>query len=94
MYSGSKDGQSMPKPMAKSLELGITMSAVKNVGELKRLVEQRTGFRVRDVLVELDHDRVVLHGQTPSFHVKQLAQEGIMDVMRGVRLVNAIKVRN
>jgi hypothetical protein len=70
------------------------MSAVKNVGELKQLVELRTGFRVRDVFVELDHDRVVLRGQTPSFHVKQLAQEGIIDVMPGVRLVNAIEVRN
>ena len=70
------------------------MLAMKNAGELKRLVERRTGFRVRDVLVELDRDQVVLRGQTPSFHVKQLAQEGIIDVMPGVRLVNAIEVRN
>ena len=70
------------------------MLAMKNAGELKRLVERRTGFRVRDVLVELDRDQVVLRGQTPSFHVKQLAQEGIIDVMPGVRLVNVIEVRN
>ena len=70
------------------------MSAVKNVGELKRLVEQRTAFRVRDVLVEPQRDQIVLRGRTPSFYVKQLAQEGIIDVMPGIRLVNAIEVCN
>jgi hypothetical protein len=86
----------MPKAMANSLDWGSrkAMLALKNAGELKRLVEQRTGFRIRDVLVELDRDHVVLRGQTPSFHVKQLAQEGIIDVMPGIRLVNAIEVRN
>ena len=71
-----------------------TMAAIKNARELKQLVEQRTGFRIRDVLVELDRDQIVLRGQTRSFHVKQLAQEGILDVMRNIRLVNAIVVRN
>jgi hypothetical protein len=70
------------------------MSAIKNPGELKRLVELRTGHRVRDVFVELDRDRIVLRGQTPTFYVKQLAQEGILDVYPGIRLVNAIEVCN
>jgi hypothetical protein len=66
----------------------------KRIGDLKRLVEERTHFRVRDVFVEMDADRIVLRGQTHSFHVKQLAQQGILDVFPNIRLVNAIHVGN
>jgi len=70
------------------------MTANKNVNELKRLVEQRTGFRAQDVYVELDRDHIVLRGRTSSFHIKQLAQEGIFEVLPDILLVNAIEVCN
>jgi hypothetical protein len=38
--------------------------------------------------------RVVLKGRAGSYHLKQLAQHGILDVMPKVRLVNAIEVWN
>jgi hypothetical protein len=86
----------MPMILAKDSEIGElhAMPANKNAGELKRLVEECTGYRVRDVFVELDRDQIVLRGRTPSFHVKQLAQEGIFAVMPGIPLVNAMEVCN
>ena len=70
------------------------MAAKKNAGELKRLVEARTGSRARDVFVEVGCDQIVLRGRTSSFHVKQLAQEGIFAVFPDIHLVNAIEVCN
>jgi hypothetical protein len=72
----------------------LTMEKKNGTKELKRLVEERTHFRVRDVFVEMDRDQIVLRGRTHSFHVKQLAQQGILDVLPEARLVNAIVVGN
>jgi hypothetical protein len=60
--------------------------------ELVDRVYQRTGRRVRNLSVELRPDGVVLYGRAPSFHVKQLAQQGIRDVLPQVELLNAIVV--
>ncbi|MCX7699744.1 MAG: hypothetical protein N2039_02605 [Gemmataceae bacterium] len=62
-------------------------------GELRRLVEQRTHHRIRDLSVEWEQDRgVILRGRAASYHVKQLAQHGILDVLPNVPLINAIEV--
>jgi hypothetical protein len=64
-------------------------------GELKRLVEERTHRRIQDLAVEMKHGgTVLLKGRAGSYHVKQLAQHGILDVLPQVRLVNAIEVWN
>lgn len=63
-------------------------------GELEKLVEQRTHRRIRNLRVEVGDGRVVLKGRAGSYHLKQLAQHGILDVMPKVRLVNAIEVWN
>ena len=55
-------------------------------------VQQRTGRRVRDLRVELHPEGVVLRGQAPTFHVKQLAQHGVRDLLPQVGLHNAIVV--
>jgi hypothetical protein len=52
----------------------------------------RTGRRVRDLRVEVRHDRVVLRGKTSSFHVKQLALQGAQEASPGALLENAIVV--
>lgn len=62
--------------------------------ELERLVAARTHRRVRELRVDRNEDGLVLRGQTNSYHVKQLAQHGILDVMPDVRLINAIEVWN
>jgi hypothetical protein len=64
-------------------------------GELKRLVEERTHRRIQDLAVEMENGGVVLlKGRAGSYHLKQLAQHGILDVLPNIRLVNAIEVWN
>ena len=63
-------------------------------GELKKLVEAKTHRRIRDLKVELQNGSLVLKGRADSYHLKQLAQHGIMDVLPGVPLKNAIEVWN
>jgi hypothetical protein len=60
--------------------------------ELERVVSLRTGRRVRNLTVELEPERIVLRGQTTTYHIKQLAQHGILDVLPDVRLENGIVV--
>ncbi len=64
------------------------------LSELEKLVEDRTHRRIRNLQIELDEGSVVIKGRARSYHVKQLAQHGILDVMPEVRLVNAIEVGN
>lgn len=64
------------------------------IGELKKLVEARTHRRIRDLAVEMQNGDLVLKGRVPTYHLKQLAQHGILDVLPGVQLVNAIEVWN
>ncbi len=63
---------------------------------LSELVLQRvatvTGRRVRDLAVEVAPDRVTLRGRAASFHIKQLAQHGVREVVPTLRLDNAIVV--
>lgn len=60
--------------------------------DLERHVISRTNRRVRDLQVEVLADRVVLHGRTTTYHVKQLAQHGVRDMLPTVELENAIEV--
>jgi hypothetical protein len=60
--------------------------------ELEQRVQARTGRRVRQLAIELSPERIVLRGVAGSYHVKQLAQCGIRDVLPQVRLENAIVV--
>jgi hypothetical protein len=60
--------------------------------ELEDRVQSRTGRRVRNLAIELCPERVVLRGHAESYHVKQLAQHGIRDLLPQVRLENAIVV--
>jgi hypothetical protein len=55
-------------------------------------VEQRTGRRVRGLRIELCPEGVVLRGHAPTYHVKQLAQHGVRDLLPHVELRNAIVV--
>ena len=60
--------------------------------ELESQVHWRTGRRVRDLAIELRPERVVLRGLASSYHVKQLAQQGVRDILPHVSLENAITV--
>lgn len=52
----------------------------------------RTGRRVRGLTVLVQGKRVVLAGKASSFHVKQLAQHGVRDVLPHTPLTNEIVV--
>ena len=67
---------------------------LKGLGELERLIRERTHHRVKDLRLECDEGRFVLNGSVESYHLKQLAQHGILDVMPKARVVNALTVRN
>jgi hypothetical protein len=60
--------------------------------ELEDRVQSRTGRRVRNLAIELCPERIVLRGHAESYHVKQLAQHGVRDLLPQVRLENAIVV--
>jgi len=62
--------------------------------DLERQVSLRTGRRVRNLAVELEAERVVLRGLTNTYHVKQLAQHGVREMLPDVRLENVIVVEN
>jgi hypothetical protein len=60
--------------------------------DLERHVQRRTGGRIRELTVELGPEAVVLRGRAGSYHLKQLAQHGIQELMPRARLDNAIVV--
>jgi hypothetical protein len=62
--------------------------------QLEQQVQSRTSRRVRNLAVELQPDRVVLHGRTSTYHVKQLAQQGVRELLPEIRLENAIVVES
>jgi len=59
---------------------------------LRERVLARTGRRIRDLSVEVVEEKIVLRGQAESFHVKQLAQHGVWDLLPEAKLQNAIVV--
>ena len=59
---------------------------------VKERVLARTGRRVRGLTVEVGDGKVVLRGLADSFHVKQLAQHGVWDLLPTAKLENAIEV--
>jgi hypothetical protein len=60
--------------------------------EVERYVHLRTGRRVRNLMVELQPERIVLRGSADSYYVKQLAQHGVLDLFPEISLHNAIAV--
>jgi hypothetical protein len=60
--------------------------------ELERHIQTRTGRRIRNLSVEMNPDRVILRGRTTTYYLKQLAQQGVLEVLPEVGLDNAIVV--
>jgi len=61
--------------------------------QLEHRIRARTGKRVRNLEIQFSPNEVILLGDTSTYHVKQLAQHGVMDVMPTIRLHNRITVR-
>lgn len=60
--------------------------------ELETRILARTGRRVRNLTINLSPEGVVLKGDVQTFHIKQLAQHGVRDILPDVHLENAINV--
>jgi len=61
--------------------------------QLERCILSRTGRRIFDLRIEVEPERVVLRGRSPSYYVKQLAQHGVRELLPSVALENAIVVQ-
>jgi hypothetical protein len=48
---------------------------------IKDRIVQRTGRRIRALKVEWSEGRIVISGYTPNYYLKQLALEGVLDVV-------------
>ena len=60
--------------------------------EVRNRILARTGRRVRNLDIQLTGEGIVLLGQAGSYHVKQLAQQGVQEYLPSLRLENAIVV--
>jgi len=60
--------------------------------ELETRVRARTGGRLRKLDIQLSPEGVVLQGESATFHVKQLAQHGVRELLPNVQLRNDIVV--
>jgi len=49
---------------------------------LLQQIEQRTCGQVRRLRIDVRPDRVVIHGSTPTYYLKQLVLEAVLDVTR------------
>ena len=75
--------------------VGMVVSSFSQLRQdLEQQISLRTGRRVRNLAVELEPERVVLRGLTNTYHVKQLAQHGVREMLPDVRLDNVIVVEN
>lgn len=64
---------------------------------LRSRVDERTHRRVRDLQLEIHDGELLIHGQAPSFHVKQLAEVVARELvtLHGLQAVKShIKVKN
>jgi osmotically-inducible protein OsmY len=60
--------------------------------QLKGLLRQVLGARLRDLSVTLHEGRVLLRGTAVSYHVKQLAQHLALRALGNAALVNELDV--
>jgi hypothetical protein len=59
---------------------------------IRKRIETRLPGRVRNLLVRVSEDSVVLEGQCATFYTKQIAQHAAMGVLDDEHLENAIVV--
>jgi hypothetical protein len=62
--------------------------------ELISQVYVRSGWRIRDLAVDLHDDRAVLRGRATTHFARQLAQHAVQDLLPDARLENIIAVEN
>jgi hypothetical protein len=66
------------------------VSLIEQVEERVRLT---TNDRIRGLTVEEVHGRVVIRGRAATYHTKQMALQGALELLPGSRLRTEITVR-
>jgi len=59
---------------------------------IEHYVHTRTGGNIRNLRVDIDHDMIVLSGQTGSYYNKQLATHAVLAALTDADLKNDITV--
>jgi hypothetical protein len=54
---------------------------IKREQTIKHRISQRTGGRIQELEVAMSGNRVVVRGVAPCFYLKQLALQGVLDVL-------------
>ncbi|WP_406696683.1 hypothetical protein V5E97_37420 [Singulisphaera sp. Ch08] len=56
--------------------------------QLEGYIEQRASGRIRDLHVVCSADSIVLQGRSRTYHAKQLAQQAVLDLTDGHRVLS------
>ncbi len=59
---------------------------------IRTRIQARTHGQVRELVIELDDEEVVIQGRARTHYAKQLAQHGAMDFLARHRVINRIVV--
>jgi hypothetical protein len=59
---------------------------------LERIVQTRTGGRVRDLRIDLLQDQVIVTGVVPTYYTKQLVTHAVLEEVKDRSLSNAVDV--
>jgi hypothetical protein len=60
---------------------------------IERRIVERTRRRIRQLRVRVRAERVVVHGQTLSYYVKQLAIQAVLEALREAGVTAVLDVR-
>ena len=55
-------------------------------------IRRRTGGRVQQVCVQMDDEKVVIHGDAPTYYSMQLAVAAACELFPDHEIINAIEV--
>ena len=59
---------------------------------IEERIRSRTGGRVQKVCVQLDDEKVVIHGDAPTYYSMQLAVAAATELFPDHEIINAIEV--
>jgi hypothetical protein len=63
------------------------------VEQVESEVQRTTHHQIRDLVVQEDRGQVIIQGRVPTYHVKQLALHGALELLPGDRIRTEITVR-
>lgn len=74
------------------LTFTLDSKSVELTDRITRSIQDRTGGQVRNLRVEVQPERVILYGRSPSYYCKQLASQAGLEHAADRLLTNAIDV--